>query len=104
MNHAPKAVATLCPLFIRGKWRVGFTAARDLHAGDELTWDYGCPPKGIEWLGQRPKHKHSASGKQFLPTGDCHTCGGLLWAIVASQALCPCFSVEPLILTLPKAA
>ena len=45
LNHVPRSVATLTPykpLLINGKWRVGFTATRDLLEGDELTWDYGC--------------------------------------------------------------
>lgn len=53
LNHAPKTIATLTPfkpLLINGKWRVGFTAARDLIAGEELTWDYGVSPGGINWL------------------------------------------------------
>ena len=53
LNHAPKSVATLTPfkpLFVRGKWRVGFVATRDLSPGEELTWDYGCQPGGVDWL------------------------------------------------------
>lgn len=58
LNHATKAMATLTPykpLFLNGKWRVGFTASRDLVAGEELTWDYGCLPGGLDWLKQRPQ-------------------------------------------------
>ena len=53
LNHAPRNSATLTPykpLQIGGAWRVGFTAARDLSPGTELTWDYGCQPRGLEWL------------------------------------------------------
>ena len=56
MNHSPSSHATLVPfrpLKINGKWRVGFVAARDLAPGDELTWDYGCSPGGIDWLKRR---------------------------------------------------
>ena len=50
MNHAAKTKATLTPILLQGKWRVGFTTTRDLHVGEELMWDYGCPPGGVEWL------------------------------------------------------
>ena len=53
INHAPRQQATTKPtkpLFIKGKWRVGFVANRDLKKGEELTWDYGCPPQGQPWL------------------------------------------------------
>jgi len=33
------------PLFVWGKWRVGFLAIRDVGVGEELTWDYGSPPQ-----------------------------------------------------------
>ena len=49
LNHAPRDRATLAPfkpLFLKGRWRVGFVATRDLHPGQELTWDYGCSPGG----------------------------------------------------------
>ena len=62
LNHAPRAVATLTPykpLFVGGKWRVGFTASRQLHPGEELTWDYGCEPGGLEWLKRRKGCKES---------------------------------------------
>lgn len=53
LNHAPKDVTTQTPhppVHIDGEWRVGFVTAWDLSAGEELTWDYGCRPGGIEWL------------------------------------------------------
>lgn len=28
------------PLFVRGKWRVGFISTRDIKAGEELLYDY----------------------------------------------------------------
>ena len=58
LNHAPKSLATLTtskPMVIRGRWRVAFLAARDLSSGEELTWDYGCKPDGIEWLRRRSR-------------------------------------------------
>lgn len=67
MNHSAKGEATVTPfkpLLVNGEWRLGFIAARDLQAGEELTWDYGCAPRGIEWLKKRPKV--SATGKPKL--------------------------------------
>ena len=64
LNHAPKTVATLTPhkpLFVGGKWKVGFVASRDLLPGEELTWDYGCKPGGQEWLLRRKKCKRSVA-------------------------------------------
>ena len=63
LNHASKALATLTPykpLLVGGKWRVGFVASRDIEAGEELTWDYGCPPGGVEWLMRRRTSNSSA--------------------------------------------
>jgi len=56
LNHAAAAKATVKPyrpLLVNGKWRVGFVATRDLKPGTELTWDYGCQPKGQQWLMRR---------------------------------------------------
>lgn len=56
MNHAPPDKATAKPFrpqFVRGKWRVGFLTTKDLEPGTELTWNYGCPPGGQEWLMRR---------------------------------------------------
>ena len=55
-NHAPAHSATIRPfkaLFLEGKWRVGFVSTRDLEAGEELTWDYGCRLEGQYWLLRR---------------------------------------------------
>ena len=43
------------PVLLNGIRRVGFTAARDLVAGEELTWNSGCLPRGIDLLQQHPK-------------------------------------------------
>ena len=43
-NHTPHGRATLKPhkpLLVKGKWRVGFLATRNILPGTELTWDYG---------------------------------------------------------------
>ena len=64
MNHSPKGKATVTPfkpLLIGGRWRLGFIATRDLQPGQELTWDYGCNPGGIDWLKKRPsKGEHKS--------------------------------------------
>ena len=57
MSFAATTVATATPfkpLLLEGKWRVGFTASRNLLPGVELTWDYGCSPGGIPWMMRRP--------------------------------------------------
>ena len=48
INHALKPNAALTSAFyVRGKWRVGFVAVRDIAVGDEVVWDYGV--RGEEW-------------------------------------------------------
>ena len=48
MNHArnPNAVITL-PVMVRKKWRIGFCAARNIKAGEEVAWNYEV--QGQEW-------------------------------------------------------
>ncbi len=49
MNHAPPQVATARPhraFLLHGEWRLGFVATRDLTIGEELVWNYDCPPEG----------------------------------------------------------
>ncbi len=41
-------------LMIRGKWRVGFYALRDIKKGAELVYDYGEQKKPPAWLQRRP--------------------------------------------------
>lgn len=49
MNHAKKANAKPThPIFIRQKWRIGFTASTDINEGDEVVWDYGVRGE-VEW-------------------------------------------------------
>jgi len=53
LNHAPARKATVKPfkaLLVGKKWRVALLAARDIAKGEELVWDYGCPPEGRAWL------------------------------------------------------
>ena len=57
MNHSPSSEATARPfkaLLVKGNWRVGFVATRDLVPGEQLTWDYGASPEGQTWLMRRP--------------------------------------------------
>ena len=66
MNHSTKGEATVIPfkpLLVDSQWRLGFIATRDLQAGEELTWDYGCAPCGIEWLKKRPKKSNTGEHK-----------------------------------------
>jgi len=72
MNHAAKKSATVKPfkpLKVNGKWRVAFIAARDIEEGEELTWDYGCPPEGQEWLMRC--RRTPAHGTQGMPLTHC---------------------------------
>jgi SET domain-containing protein len=53
LNFASSRTATVRPfkpLLVDGEWRVGFLATRDIEEGEEICWDYGCPPEGQEWL------------------------------------------------------
>ena len=52
LNHAQRPNAKLSrPFNVRGKWRVGFLACRDIGVGDEVVWDYGV--RGGDWSGCR---------------------------------------------------
>ena len=60
MNHSAKPnLKPFQPLHIRSKWRVGFLAVRGIKVGEELTWDYGSPPGGHQWLCRRPAPEYS---------------------------------------------
>ena len=49
MNHAQQPNAHITsPSYVRGKWRVGFVAAKDIEEGDEEVWDYGVR-KEAQW-------------------------------------------------------
>ena len=59
INHSSSKEANVRPhgpVSIRKKLRVGFLAVRDIAAGEELQYDYGCSPNGIEWLKRHKKH------------------------------------------------
>ena len=52
MNHARNPNAAITPpRKVRGKWRVGFLAIRDINPGDEVVWDYKIG--GQHWSGCR---------------------------------------------------
>lgn len=56
INHAPQREANVKqyrPLLIRDKWRVAFLATRDIHAGEELSFDYGQERDIPEWMRRR---------------------------------------------------
>ena len=38
------------PLLMRGKWRVGFLAMRDIQKGEELTYNYGKQKNPPDWM------------------------------------------------------
>lgn len=49
LNHAKHPNASLTPpKHVRGKWRIGFIAVRDIEPGHEVVWDYGVG-KEVEW-------------------------------------------------------
>ena len=56
MNHALPSQATakpFRPLRVHNQWRVGFLSTRDISPGEEITWDYACPPLGNKFLMRR---------------------------------------------------
>ena len=59
LNHSHTApnVRMHKPMLVRGKWRVGFLALMTIKPGEELVWDYGCPPEGHQWLYKRTGSK-----------------------------------------------
>ena len=90
INHSPKGFNAKPgrPIHLRGKWRVGLVAVRDITIGDEITDDYGVrsmrvemerqgasrekmgpvwpqpPPRGREFEGRRPGTREITSGAQ----------------------------------------
>ena len=51
------------PLFVRGKWRVGFLATRDIDDGEELCYDYGV--RGLTWMLAESPKKPAARPRKF---------------------------------------
>ena len=53
INHSRQALANLrshTPLLVRGKWRVGLYASRDIEKGEELSYDYGDQPNKPKFM------------------------------------------------------
>lgn len=53
INHQPSHKANLRlhpPIFLNNKWRVGLYAARDIKAGEELSYDYGRQPDPPDFM------------------------------------------------------
>lgn len=49
MNHAQQGNAKLTsPMYVRGKWRIGFISIRNIEEGDEVVWNYGVRGE-MEW-------------------------------------------------------
>ena len=74
LNHAPARYATaraFKPLQIDGEWRVGFLATRAINIGEEITWDYGCPSEGQEWL---MRTKRPGMKSDMLANAVCFSC------------------------------
>lgn len=62
INHSPPSMANIRPfrpLMVRGKWRVGFTAVRDICVGEELLYSYGQQANPPDWM--KIKHKPGLS-------------------------------------------
>lgn len=57
LNHAPSQLVNCKPynaLFVRGKYRIAFITTKDVTAGEELLYDYGCGMQD-EWVLPEPK-------------------------------------------------
>ena len=70
------------PLYVRGKYRVGFVATRHIRAGEELYYDYGV--RGLDWMSKSPVKERRATHKRkrriprHCPVPDCHVSKPLL--------------------------
>ena len=63
MNHAQQPNAALSkPFLVRGRWRVGFYAIRNIEVGHEVVWDYGV--RWEEWSGSRLEKGVVVKGKK----------------------------------------
>ena len=96
INHAKRGVncRPYPPLFIRGKYRVGFIALKDIQEGDELFWDYGC--RGEEWMEtmvEEGKVVNRGGRKEELAKSESPCCSKSLKTpkapVVRRQRVCP---------------
>ena len=88
MNHSSNPnLKPFRALFVRGKWRVGFLAITDIGVGEELTWNYGSPPQGHQWLYKKPPQYCSPHEKYA---------NEILWA--CSVLICYFFSTQQLVI------
>lgn len=56
INHSSNPNLKLYrPLMIKGKWRVGFIAVKNIERGDNLYYDYGQQKGAPLWLQRRPR-------------------------------------------------
>lgn len=66
INHAVEGragganVRPLPPVFVKGKYRVGFISLRAIEVSEELFWDYGQQRGAEPWL-QRTRNNHPVS-------------------------------------------
>ncbi len=60
INHsATPNLKMFRPAMVRGKWRVGFTALRDIKKGEELTYDYGRQKNQPDWMSRKKRNVKS---------------------------------------------
>ena len=58
INHSPHPNLSISrPIHLRGKWRLGLMAIREIAPGIELTFDYGI--REMEWMRSRQDHMRS---------------------------------------------
>ena len=75
INHTPRGfnLTPGSPVHVRGKWRVGMVAVRDIEEGEELTYDYSV--RSEHWM---KAGKKARSGEQDVPARDSGSVGGAM--------------------------
>lgn len=62
INHSPSPnLKKFAPVYVKGKWRVAFTALDDIKKGEELLYDYGHQRNPPQWMKGRKKRKVSCN-------------------------------------------